>query len=104
MSYEFANIEVAKVEDKIKLKETAINNGKNNLPKASSETKSNCESEAAIVYGQHRNDQVAKAVEYLNSIKGKIIESTAKLGQKNFFIDEFVIPASIFWSAFIWFN
>jgi len=88
MSYEFRNIDVKQVEDKIKLKETAINNGKNNLPNASSETKSNCESEAAIVYGEHRNGQVTKAVEYLNSIKGKIIESTAKLGQKNFFIDE----------------
>ena len=42
MSYEFVNIDVAKVEDKIKLKATAISDGKNNLPKPTSETKSNC--------------------------------------------------------------
>ena len=77
-----------KLEDKIKLKETATNDGKNNLPRPSSETKSNCESEAAISYGEHINLQVANAVEYLNSIKGKIIDSAAKLGQQNFFIEE----------------
>jgi len=88
MSYEFVNIDVAKVEDKIKLKATATSDGKNNLPRPTSETKSNCESEAAIVYGEHRNNQIAKAVDYLNSIKGKIIDSTAKLGQQNFFIQE----------------
>ena len=88
MSYEFNNIEVKKIEDKIKLKETATSDGKNNLPRPSSETKSNCESEAAIAYGEHRNSQVTKAVDYLNSIKGKIIDSTAKLGQQNFFIEE----------------
>ena len=88
MSYEFVNIDVAKVEDKIKLKATAISDGKNNLPRPTSETKSNCESEAAIVYGEHRNNQIAKAVDYLNSIKGKIIDSTAKLGQQIFFIEE----------------
>ena len=88
MSYEFLNIDVAKVEDKIKLKATATSDGKNNLPRPNSETKSNCESEAAIIYGEHRNDQIGKAVDYLNSIKGKIIDSTAKLGQQNFFIQE----------------
>ena len=88
MSYEFNNIEVKKIEDKIKLKETATSDGKNNLPRPSSETKSNCESEAAIAYGEHRNGQITKAVDYLNSIKGKIINSTAKLGQQNFFIEE----------------
>jgi hypothetical protein len=86
MSYEFVNIDVAKVEEKVKLKETATSDGKNNLPRPTSETKSNCESEAAIVYGEHRNGQIAKAVDYLNSIKGNIIDSTAKLGQQNFFI------------------
>ena len=51
MSYEFLNIDVAKVEDKIKLKATATTDGKNNLPRPNSETKSNFESEAAIIYG-----------------------------------------------------
>ena len=88
MSYEFKIIDVKQIEDKIKLKETATNDGKNNLPRPSSETKSNCESEAAIAYGEHRTFQVGRAVEYLNSIKGKIIDSTAKLGQQNFFLEE----------------
>ena len=49
MSYEFVNIDVAKVEDKIKLKATAISDGKNNLPRPTSETYSNCESEAIVL-------------------------------------------------------
>ena len=88
MSYEFRNVEVKQIEDKIKLKESATNDGKNNLPRPSSEIKSNCESEASGAYAEHRNSQVTKAVDYLNSIKGKIIDSTAKLGQQNFFIEE----------------
>ena len=88
MSYEFSNVEVKQIEDKIKLKESATNDGKNNLPRPSSEIKSNCESEASGAYAEHRNSQVTKAVDYLNSIKGKIIDSTAKLGQQNFFIEE----------------
>ena len=87
MSYEFRNVEVKQIEDKIKLKESATNDGKNNLPRPSSEIKSNCESEASGAYAEHRNSQVTKAVDYLNSIKGKIIDSTAKLGQQNFFIE-----------------
>jgi len=89
MSYIFTNVNVRQIEDKINLKETATNDGKNNLPRSSSETFSNCENEAIISADEFRNSQVSKAVDYLNSIKGKIIDSTAKLGQKNFYIDEF---------------
>ena len=89
MSYTFTNVNVKQIEDKINLKENATNDGKNNLPRSTSETFSNCESEAIISADEFRNSQVSKAVEYLNSIKGKVIDSTAKLGQKNFYIDEF---------------
>ena len=89
MSYDFTNVKVKQIEEKINLKETATNDGKNNLPRSSSETFSNCENEAIVSADEFRNNQVAKAVEYLNSIKGKIIDSTAKLGQKHFYIDEF---------------
>lgn len=89
MTYEFENVKVKQIEDKINLKETAINDGKNNLPRSSSETFSNCENEAIISADEFRNNHVLKAVDYLNSIKNKIIDSTAKLGQKNFYIDEF---------------
>jgi hypothetical protein len=89
MTYDFENVKVKQIEDKINLKETATNDGKNNLPRSSSETFSNCENEAIITADEFRNNQVSKAVDYLNSIKGKVIDSTAKLGQKNFYIDEF---------------
>ena len=89
MSYNFNNVKVLQIEEKINLKETATNDGKNNLPRSASETFSNCENEAIITADEFRNNQVSKAVDYLNSIKGKVIDSTAKLGQKNFYVDEF---------------
>lgn len=89
MTYDFKNVKVKQIEDKINLIETATNDGKNNLPRSNSETFSNCENEAIITADEFRNTQISKAVEYLNSIKGKVIDSTAKLGQKNFYIDEF---------------
>ena len=89
MSYIFTNVNVRQIENKINLKENATNDGKNNLPRSASETFSNCESEAIISADEFRNSQVSKAVDYLNSIKGKIIDSTAKLGQQHFYIDEF---------------
>jgi hypothetical protein len=89
MSYDFNNVKVLQIEEKINLKENATNDGKNNLPRSASETFSNCENEAIITADEFRNDQVSKAVDYLNSIKGKVIDSTAKLGQKNFYVDEF---------------
>jgi hypothetical protein len=89
MSYDFSNVKVLQIEEKINLKETATNDGKNNLPRSASETFSNCENEAIITADEFRNNQVSKAVDYLNSIKGKVIDSTAKLGQKNFYVDEF---------------
>ena len=89
MSYIFTDVNVKQIEIKINLKENATNDGKNNLPRSSAETFSNCESEAIITADEFRNNQVSKAVDYLNSIKGKVIDSTAKLGQKNFYVDEF---------------
>lgn len=89
MSFSFENVKVKQIEDKINLIETATNDGKNNLPRSTSETFSNCENEAIITADEFRNGQVSKAADYLNSIKGKVIDSTAKLGQTNFYIDEF---------------
>ena len=89
MSYIFTDVNVKQIEIKINLKENATNDGKNNLPRSASETFSNCENEAIITADEFRNNQVSKAVDYLNSIKGKVIDSTAKLGQKNFYVDEF---------------
>ena len=89
MSYEFKSSKVAKIEDNIKLKDRATTDGKNNLPRPESETFSNCENEAIVSSDQMRNEEIEKSVAYLNSIKNQIIDSTAKLGQKHFYIDNF---------------
>ena len=68
MSYIFTNVNVKQIEDKINLKENATNDGKNNLPRSSSETFSNCENEAIITADEFRNNQVSKAVDYLSLI------------------------------------
>jgi hypothetical protein len=89
MSYEFKNTKVKTIEDKIKLREKATTDGKNNLPRSESETFSNCENEAIVSTDEIRNEEIENSVTYLNTIKNKIIDSTAKLGQQNFYIDNF---------------
>ena len=62
MSYDFSNVKVQQIEEKINLKETATNDGKNNLPRSTSETFSNCENEAIVSADEFRNSEVSKAV------------------------------------------
>ena len=90
MSYDFEDIRVKAIEDKIDLKDNATSDGKNNIPRSNSENFSICENEAIVNADEIRNDQVSKAATYLNSIKDKIIDSTAKLGQQNFYIFKIV--------------
>lgn len=89
MSYEFKNTRVKTIEDKIKLRDQATTDGKNNLPRPGSETFSNCENEAIVATDEIRNEEIENSVTYLNTIKNKIIDSTAKLGQQHFYIDNF---------------
>ena len=89
MSYEFKNTRVKTIEDKIKLRDQATTDGKNNLPRPVSETFSNCENEAIVATDEIRNEEIENSVTYLNTIKNKIIDSTAKLGQQHFYIDNF---------------
>ncbi len=89
MSYEFEDIRVKAIEDKIDLKDNATSDGKNNIPRSNSENFSICENEAIVYADEIRNNQVSKAASYLNSIKDKLIDSTAKLGQQNFYIEDF---------------
>ena len=89
MSYEFKSTKVKTIEDKINLKNQATTDGKNNLPRTDSETFSNCENEAIVSSDEIRNEEIENSVSYLNSIKNKIIDSTAKLGQQHFYIDNF---------------
>ena len=89
MTYEFKKTKVKTIEDKINLKEVATTDGKNNLPRSASETFSNCENEAIVSADEIRNEEVENSVAYLNTIKNKIIDSTAKLSQQNFYLDNF---------------
>ena len=85
MSYDFENIKVKALEDKISL-ENATSDGKNNIQDQIPENFSICENEAIVYADEIRNDQVSKAASYLNSIKDKIIDSTANLDKKTFIL------------------
>ena len=88
MGYEFPNVEVAKIEKSIGLKEKAIEDGKHDKPRSDSRARSNCEEEAVVQGDEQRQNEVSKAAKSLGSIKKIIIDSAAELGKKHFFIDE----------------
>ena len=88
MGYEFPNVEVAKIEKSIGLKEKAIEDGKHDKPRSDSRARSNCEEEAVVQSDEQRHNEVSKAAKSLGSIKKIIIDSAAELGKKHFFIDE----------------
>ena len=88
MGYEFPNVEVAKIEKSIGLKEKAIEDGKHDKPRSDSRARSNCEEEAVVQSDEQRHNEVSKAAKSLGSIKKNIIDSAAELGKKHFFIDE----------------
>ena len=58
------------------------------MPRTDPETFSNCENEAIVSTDEIRNEEIENSVA-INSIKNKIIDSTAKLGQQHFYIDNF---------------
>ena len=89
MSFEFPTFKVAEIEEAIRLKETATNDGKNNLPRSDSRTFSNCENEGITKTDEFRNNQVKKAAEYLKPVKEKIIDATAILDQKPYYFEQF---------------
>ena len=65
MSYEFKSTKVKTIEDKIKLRDQATTDGKNNLPRPGSETFSNCENEAIVATDEIRNEEIENSVNYL---------------------------------------
>ena len=87
MRFKFPMFKVKELEEEIKLKESALNDGKENLPKTSSENKSDCENEAVIKCGELRSKSIAAAVEFVETFKKKIINHEAELGKKHFFIE-----------------
>ena len=81
MSFEFPIFKVAEIEEAIRLKETATNDGKNNLPRSDSRTFSNCENEGITKTDEFRNNQVKKAAEYLKPVKEKSAYLTKSTGR-----------------------
>ena len=88
MAYQFPKVEVAEIENSIGLKKKAIQDGKHDKPRSDSRMRSNCEEEAVVKGDEYRQNQVSKAASYLSSVKKTIIDSTAQLGKKHFFIDD----------------
>ena len=87
MSYKFPEVDVAELEKKINIKENATQDGQNNIPKPESQTFSVCENESIVACDALRENEVSKASNHLSSIKNNIINETAELGKKHFFIN-----------------
>ena len=69
MSFEFPTFKVAEIESAINIKDQATTDGKNDLPRTSSRTFSNCENEAITKTDELRNKEVKRAAEYLKPKK-----------------------------------
>ena len=84
MFFEFPDVKVKLLEDKIDVKTNAATDGKHDLPTTEQNNLSGCENEATIQAEEFRSGQVKKATEFLKHIETKIVDSTARLGQENF--------------------
>ena len=89
MFFEFPDVKVKLLEDKIDVKTNAATDGKHDLPTTEQNNLSGCENEATIQAEEFRSRQVTKATEYLRNIENKIVDSASRLGQENFHIAEF---------------
>ena len=88
MEFEFTNVRVKILEDKINVAQNAKTDGKLNLPPSESEHVSKCENEAIIQADEFRASQVAKANTVLKNLE-KITDSQSQLDQDNFHIANF---------------
>ncbi len=89
MEFEFTNVRVKILEDKINVAQNAKTDGKLNLPPSESEHVSKCENEAIIQADEFRASQVAKANTVLKNLEKKITDSQSQLDQDNFHIANF---------------
>ena len=89
MKYEFPNVKVKILEDKINITNNAQTDGKLNEPKSNSKTVSVCENEALVSADEFRAKEVTKATAVLANLEEKIRESQSKLDQDNFHIAHF---------------
>ena len=89
MKYEFPNVKVKIIEDKIDVTKNAQTDGKLNEPKTNSKTLSVCENEGVVSADEFRAKEVNKATAVLATLEEKIRESQSKLDQDNFHIAQF---------------
>ena len=93
MGYKFPLFKVAEIEKGIDISKEASEDGKNDIPRSDARTFSICENEAIAKCDALRQKEVSNAAEYLASIKSIIINQTAELGKKHFFLNN--IKASV---------
>ena len=89
MSFEFPTFKVAEIEAAINIKDQATTDGKNDLPRTSSRTFSNCENEAITKTDELRNKEVKRAAEYLKPKKKTISDCQSELDKKPYYIEQF---------------
>ena len=99
MSFEFPTFKVAEIEAAINIKDQATTDGKNDLPRTSSRTFSNCENEAITKTDELRNKEVKRAAEYLKPKKKTISDCQSELDKKPYYIEQFENTVHISFSS-----
>ena len=84
LMFEFPNVKVKILEDKIDVTKNAQTDGKLNIPPSNSKHLTVCENEAVVDADEFRASQVNKAISALKNLEGQIRDSQSKLDQDNF--------------------
>ena len=84
--FEFLNVKVKILEDKVNVNRNAQTDGKLNIPPSNSKHLSVCENEAVVAADEFRASQVNKANGALKTLDEKIMVSQSELDQDNFHI------------------
>ena len=87
--FEFPNVKVKILEDKIDVSKNAQTDGKLNIPPSNSKHLSVCENEAMVSADEFRASQVSKATTVLKNLEEKIRNSQSTLDQDNFHVAQF---------------
>ena len=89
LMFEFPNVKVKILEDKIDVTKNAQTDGKLNEPKSNSKNLSVTENEAFVAADEFRASQVNKATLVLKTLEERIRENQSKLDQDNFHVAQF---------------
>ena len=89
MNFQFPNVKVKILEDKINISKNAQTDGKLNIPPSNSKHLSVCENEAIASADEFRATQVTKATNVLKDLQEKIRDSQSNLDQENFHVAQF---------------